>query len=178
MALIDLMPEKNTYISAYYPDDNFAASPDKALFAGRYQHDGDAYRTLLQFDLREISEKGLKTGNIDIIFLQLFLAQNRIPSGAIRVRLCRLLEPWEDRYVTWNTQPRGDYGQEIIIPAGYTGLVIMEVTSLVKEWLSGSVPNYGLGVNGDEQNNRLLAFHSTAHPDPGTWPRLIMQMDN
>ena len=49
-------PSKNTYISQYYPLQNFNRSV--SLFAGQFKQSGDAYRSLLKFDINNISTDG------------------------------------------------------------------------------------------------------------------------
>jgi hypothetical protein len=61
---------------------------------------------------------------------------------------CRVLEPWDERMVTWNNQPAYSYTDylEFTEEQQYKGNHHLDVTSMVRKWLSGEWENYGWAI--------------------------------
>ena len=153
-----LIPIQDAYISQFYPNQNFAFSP--FLYFGQYQQPGDSYRTLLQFPLRAIP----KHRQIELAQLQFTVYRNEFPTGTLtNSSLKRPLERWNAESVTWNNQPRSKLVNTFLSSwADTPGTVIYnDITFLVRSWLDGSKPNYGLLLEGDESTNALLGLFSS-----------------
>jgi|GEM_PF-2247475 hypothetical protein len=159
-----LIPIQDAYISQYYANQNFAFSP--FLYFGQYKQLGDSYRTLLQFPLRAIP----KHRRIELAQLQFTVYRNEFPTGTLTYSsLKRPLEPWDAGCVTWNDQPRSKLVYTFLSSwADTPGTVIYnDITFLVRSWLDGSKPNYGLLLEGDESANALLGLFSSDRHHPG-----------
>ncbi|MEN6351203.1 MAG: DNRLRE domain-containing protein [Syntrophomonas sp.] len=159
-----LIPIQDAYVSQYYANQNFAFSP--FLYFGQYKQTGDDYRTLLQFPLRAIP----KHRRIELAQLQFTVYRNEFPTGTLTYSsLKRPLEPWYAGTVTWNNQPKAKLVYTFLSSwADTPGTVIYnDITFLVRSWLDGSKPNYGLLLEGDESTNALLGLFSSDRQHPG-----------
>ncbi len=171
-------PSKNTYISQYYPLQNFNRSV--SLFAGQFKQSGDAYRSLLKFDINNISTDGnlIPTRSIiDEAYLQLAIKRNEVPEeSSILLNIFAVLQPWTSETVNWNQQPLIHAVSEsgATIESGYY-TVELNLTSLVRDWFTKNIYNHGILLIGDESRNSLTAFYSSFSRDSNLWPRLIIK---
>lgn len=177
MAITEITPYQNVYIAGSYPNSNFYNSPN--LFISRYTGTSDIYRTLMQFYVF-IDTPDLPARSINSSKLQLTVYRNEIPSGSINASIYRLLNDLNDYTVTWNTQPPASSVPDgtASISSGFTGVVNVDITNLVRGWFNGSIPNNGILLKGDESNNSLVGFRGTKYPDSSTWPKLIINHVN
>ncbi|HWP96707.1 MAG TPA: DNRLRE domain-containing protein [Syntrophomonadaceae bacterium] len=169
MAMKRIYPNKNIYVAKYYPRQNFAYTP--YLYLSQYRQPGDIYRTLMQFSLRCIPRHHC----IDTARLHLTMYRNEIPPGlVVRCGLKRVLEPWLEKCVTWNSQPPSKLATSFT--ACFTdrpGTVLSkDVTHLVRSWYKGRKRNHGIVLTGDEFQNSLIGLYSTNYPDWTVWPYL------
>ncbi|MFH1085307.1 MAG: C25 family cysteine peptidase, partial [Chloroflexota bacterium] len=131
-------------MTTFRPDENY--SGDNGLWAGHgyvhmYPDCCNTNRGLLEFDLR-----GLPLGiSVTGATLRATIATG---NGTARedYAIRRLEADWETRGVTWNNQPSsaGPYATTAI--SALSGTVSWDVTDLVREWLAGTYPNYGLHI--------------------------------
>jgi hypothetical protein len=171
---------KDTYIYQWRPDANYGAS--KTLVVAN--ESGAIRHTLLQFALDRIPSGASVTS------ATLELYSNTSSWGSTTLNIYRLTDSWEEgdkigksgSGTTWiEREPMtnwatagGDYDPQAIASAttpGGPGWVSWNITSLVKGWASGQLPNHGLLVaptvywEGAE-------FDSSDYADPSTHPRL------
>lgn len=79
----------------------------------------------------------------------------------------RVLVPWDELKVTWNTRPRIDDLNLTCTPSALTNqTVTCDVTELVKQWVNGgaNTPNHGLMLRagGAQPSNRVFASVQSA----------------
>ena len=176
MKSITLTASKDDYISEFNPTQNFFGENDDALFVSQYKIPGDAFRTLLQFELKN----PLLPSNAAIkrAYLLLSIYRNEIPSGVITGKIYRLLNSWDKHTVTWNNQPSCSVvpDQTFILPTQWTGLMIIDISTLTRSWIDGSIPNNGLVIIGDENNNRVVGFRNNRFSDVESRPKLVMDV--
>jgi hypothetical protein len=70
----------------------------------------------------------------------------------------RVLSAWSESSVTWNTRPTVAPAFDVYTPIEGFGYVTCDVTSLVKDWLSGAAANHGIALT--NSTPRLLGMHS------------------
>lgn len=172
MSTIIFKPRQCSSISEWNSDDILRQTDAGALYVSRYQNPGDAFRSLLQFDLGLLPiGKPYNTA-----YLQLFIYRNQIARGTIKASIYPLFEAWDENGLTWNHRPSAAETaiKEIIIPAGWTGFILFDISKLLQSWLDGSLENYGLMIAGDESRDRLVAFASSAYPQRDKHPQLIL----
>lgn len=137
-----------------YPSYNFGSASD--MWVG-YDHcsSGKISRSLLRFDLSAIP------AGTSISSARLYL--NLINSCDIGERthvatVYRVTSSWSASTVTWNNRPgyAEAYGSRSI-PSRTWGWYYFDVTNLVRGWVNGSFPNYGLMVRGPESSDNTSA---------------------
>ncbi|WP_026896099.1 DNRLRE domain-containing protein [Clostridiisalibacter paucivorans] len=172
MANITFTPNKDAYISSYYPNQNFGT--DDFLFISRFESDEDVYRSLLQFNLNNLSNFIPPASTIMSGELELNVFRNESPIEGTSVKVFRLLGDFQENNITWNNQPlfsETEDGSKTIFPETF-GSFTIDITNLAKGWYDGSIPNNGLILLGDETQNSLLAFRSKEYSDSSKWPKL------
>lgn len=172
LANITFTPNKDAYISKYYPNQNFGT--DDFLFISRFESDEDVYRSLLQFNLNSLSNFIPPSSTIMSGELELNVFRNESPIEGTSVKVFRLLGDFQENNITWNNQPlfsETEDGSKTIFPETL-GSFTIDITNLAKGWYDGSIPNNGLILLGDETQNSLLAFRSKEYNDSSKWPKL------
>ncbi len=149
---------KDTFLSSSRPNSNFGGSTNLRMGweSGIY----DAMRPMIQFDLNGIPSNA--TIRSATLYIYLFQA---IPSNdsnmGFRAQFVR--SSWSEGGVTWNN---ANYLGGTALPLedsnSAVGWKSTDVTSLVHTWQSGSQPNHGLIITGDEvpNDNRSRNFAS------------------
>lgn len=179
MTAITLRPSLSTYISSWYPEQNFSSS--NALFAGRFMQEGDIYRSLLQFNLDNIP----LVAAIHNAWLNVNMYNNQVGMGGAHIRVQRLFNRWSQGVVNWINQPStspGGFdrvwdGSVYIAPSASNGSISIELGDLVRGWVDGSVPNYGVQLAGNELENSLFRFWSPNYTFSYAGPRLTIDLD-
>lgn len=166
----ELTPVKNIYVSQYFPDKNYYLSKDKTLFVGQFKGQGDSYRTLMHFDLTKLVNR-----SFDRVYLFMNITRNEIPAGIVTFGIYRILKDWDEKTVTWNSLPPVLPVPELSFPVvnSWTGLITIDMTRLVLQWLESTFPNYGLALIGNESSDSLVAINNCQDKDVSNWPRLI-----
>ncbi|MGE5398050.1 MAG: DNRLRE domain-containing protein [Chitinophagales bacterium] len=173
MAFIVFTPVQDAMISEYYPNVNYTDFSE--LFIGRFSGPGDSYRSLIQFNLASLGCNFIPLGSsINSAVLQVFAWKNQILTTAT-ISVYGLLQSWDEKNVTWNTQP-GNYhvSCNTALAAGFTGFFQVDITDLGKGWYNGNIVNNGLLIVGDESTNDLVGVYSHKWPYTQVWPRLII----
>lgn len=179
MTVITLRPSQSTYISSWYPEQNFFSST--ALFAGRFMQEGDIYRSLLQFNLDNIP----RISTIDSAQLNLHMNDNHLGSGGAFIRVQCLFNSWSQETANWINQPgtnptginRVWDGSVYISHYVSNGFVSIDLSDLVRKWVNGSIPNYGLQLAGNELENSLFRFWSPNYNYSYAGPSLTVDLE-
>jgi len=171
---------KDTFLDDNVPDRNFGGASYIQV-----EQNGDM-RPLLQFDLSAIS------ANATIRSARLELRQTRLDTaGAVAVH--RMTGDWIEGTgnsggtadgATWEThdasspwqQPGGEFSSAIYALSNVvngTTWAAWDVTTLVQEWVSKTVPNYGIVLIGDSQIARA-EFASRETNNPPDAPKLTI----
>lgn len=167
--------DQEAHVSQYYSEQSFPHGAQGVLFMSRFQGEGDAYRIYMNFDLKgKLSWK--KGGPPRPAFLRLFVHRNEVASGAVNCSLYHVAEPWHPAALCWKYQPscKPTSRLDFLIPTGWQGYMLLDLSQQVQEWLEGDVHNYGFMMKGDEHKNGLVAFHGASYPFPGTVPTLLL----
>jgi len=158
-----LTTSADAYISNSSPNTNYGNS-NQVYVKGK---SGDMKRGLLRFSLPAIPGNAI----IDSAMLSLYMEAG--PSNEATT-VYRILKPWTEPGVNWNkydatnnwTTPGGD-GDNVAIANSYlTGAVPgwknWNVRSVVQGWVSGTYPNYGMGMarNPEGSGTQDIIFRS------------------
>ena len=171
---ITLLATQDTYI-------NYSSAPtwgDDTMVVGSSSVAGDM-RALVQFNLGDIPEQAI----VESATLQVWywLCGPWSACADMDASIHRLTQSWDEETATWrNVGESSDarrYDTQII--GGYSDnntWVEWDVTELVKEWHSGTFPNQGLAIHGQEGPPENYKVFSTK--EEGTWrqPRLVVEL--
>lgn len=141
----------DTMVLAGYPTTNYGSDED--MWAGYdtwLNPDGKNARSLVRFDLSAIPAGT----SISQATLWLYLRSSYDVTNTSRVMAAyRVASSWTEGDVTWNTRPSlgGKYG-EVSVPHADWRWYAIDVTDLVRSWLSGQYSNYGIWVLGNEDS--------------------------
>jgi hypothetical protein len=170
--VVELPAAADAYIASARPDENFGSA---ALYVGYHNAGEDrfgAQRSLLRFDL-----SGIPAG-VAVLEARLRLYMSfATPSDSDDMRIIarQLTSAWDERFVTWNTEPMwGDVRSETFVGSD-EGWYDWELTDLVSDWISDSALNHGMELIGDERvQQRERAFNSR-ETQSDLYPRLVVR---
>jgi len=187
--IIRLHPTADSHVFAYsYRNWNNANWGKWGIIGAGWQVPGGEKRAYLKFDLPAVPVKRA--------ILKLYL-YNIGGSNTATLGVYRVLEPWNegtDTYhpgkvertakegeITWNNQPAFDPHPVVTFkpPAEVNRWVFVDITPLVRMWLSGK-PNYGLMIKMVETPHAGLSesiynFWSREYKDKTKWPLLEIE---
>ncbi|MFN2292276.1 MAG: DNRLRE domain-containing protein, partial [Anaerolineae bacterium] len=170
--IVEIPVGQDTYIASNKPSQNFGqASELRVGWDGTSSQDG-ALRAFLYFDVaRYIPSQAV----INSAVLKGYQFRHEDDSNML-FRGRHLLDSWDENLVTWNShQPNwGSVTGETWIPP-VIGWIEHDLTPLVKEWLFGTHPNYGLFVQGDETPSAARQrFFYSINAQNSLYPRLVV----
>jgi hypothetical protein len=156
--VIQISVSKDAYISSAHPSSNYGALTTTKI---GYEAGGDgAMRIVLQFDLSSIPP------NVTINSAQFkyYLVESRPASDTPMGFLAQFMKAsWSEYGVTWNNASYlGGTPLPIGEVPGTPGWYASDGTAAVQAWYSGTQPNYGVLITGDEgpERNRSRIFYS------------------
>lgn len=172
----------DTYMDYYEPNSSFCNNPTISVRAG------DKACMLLRFDLSVLPEKvkGLEQGAlVQQATLSLFVVQGRADTT---FGIYRLRRAWDACAVTWNLpwQKPGANGlddRDVEPVREWTtvksqGMLDLDVTALVQEWLQNPASNQGILLKSFEMRwpSNLILF-SSDHPAISSRPKLTIKYE-
>lgn len=97
-------------------------------------------------------------------------------SGSNACLLQRVVQPWDEATVTWNTQPAATADNQVVIPATTSptqDVIGIDVATLVQDMLNNPGQSHGFLLRlQNESSYRRMVFASSDNPDPALHPRL------
>ncbi len=178
MPVTSFVPVQDVYVSSNYPDRNFINRPEgDVLFAGSLADEGDIYRSFLLFDISKPYHGIPPNSTIQSATLQLTVYRNDNPNKA-RLCLFEVLSPWDQKTVTFNTQPQVLFTGLTTVSGPPPSVLELGVGAIIRKWYDGTSPNHGFALQGMENSKRsILGLRSTRFPDSRFWPSLKVEWD-
>jgi len=175
-AFIEAWPYENYSNTNWSSYKGFAAA---AWTAGGIQ---TTARSLLKFDLKSIpAQKRIRRATLSLYSVSLpYIGEGHSSlSGPNDFIINRVISEWDEKKVTWNTQPRVTREGEIILPPSgspdqdYTNI---DVTELVQFMINNPSKNYGIMIRLlNESYYRSVVFGSSDYPNPEKRPKLVIE---
>ncbi len=188
IASVTLEPVKDNDLSEHYPTTSYGTLT--FLTIGAYVPAGTTYRyrPILQFDLSSIPSGSTITS-----------AKLRLtkccevggPGGNFYVYVYRLTNNWDETHSSWRyketgvlwAHPGGDYSGyygSFYVTSGvaYGTHFEVDVTNLVKKWVDGTYPNYGILLRSSVESSATtnwIKFASKEYSDSDWRPKLIIE---
>lgn len=174
-----LPAEADTHLRDLFPGVNYGNSQD--LWLGKATNQGlGVARTLIRFDTQGIL---LPPKRLRRATLSLYQHATEAGPGGINADVHMALATWQEPGVSWSNQPAMGsrcWSTAIVGDPAAIGWVEWDLTELVRNHLSGLVPNMGWFLRArDEQAgpSRQGYFHSREYvTDPSLRPRLTIEI--
>jgi hypothetical protein len=172
-----LYPVADNYPDSKYPDSAYGKVA--ALYVGNsYDHAQNLWgseRIYIRFDLSHLPKHQV------ILEARLRLWQFFAPQSDQVYEVHRVLKDWEEETQNWKNQPPCDpvKTSETTAPARTEVPVEWDITSDVKAWYSGGIPNYGTMIKVANETRVAEAssgFWSREYPVEEWKPRLIVTL--
>lgn len=132
-----------------YPTLNFGDTTDMwAGYDDSLNPDGRIARSLIKFDLASLPANQ----TITTATLRIYLVTSwDFPNTYRTITTYRVTSNWAENSITWNNAPGygTPYGSKSIAHSAW-GWYEFDVTNLVKSWVNGTYPNYGIMLRGPE----------------------------
>jgi RHS repeat-associated protein len=159
---------EDSFISSTYPTSNY--SQDPSLITGNQIYYGTT-RSLLKFNLKNLlSGANITSANFKV---NSHSNTNGFDHSA-SVGLYPINKAWDSETVTWNNQPTVE-SQISSLNVTTDNEYTFYLTNLVKDWYSGTKPNYGFMLkNTTETVNRKMFRSSNYATDPLKKPKLTV----
>lgn len=112
---------------------------------------GDEYHSYLKFDLST-----LPTNPDDVTEVLLFMYVGGPSTNDPVAQVMRVTEDWDDSTLSASLVPNDDntnWGSLPTLAGGSPRWVSVDITNLVKAWVDGTYPNYGLKIHSTVTNN-------------------------
>jgi len=157
---------KDASVNTVAPSDNYGNY--NYLSIGNYA--GQISRSFLQFDLSSLP--------VDVVIVDAYLKLFPTNPGDCSISLYQVTEGWEENTITWNNQPEFLTTPEdtLTIPVIVFTWISWDITSLLQEWVDGSIDNYGIILKKDIElpmtNDLIQCYSSDSMFDPTLRPKL------
>lgn len=161
---VTLQAVADAHIDDGAPNNNFGSATN--LWVALYGEFNSLQQTLARFDLSSIPAGA----TIDSATFQAYLNQATGLSN-VTVSFSRAGASWTESAVTWNNRP-AFYSVSSASVGNTTGWVSWDATTLVRNWKSGAVANYGIGLSGPASGS--LYARRFGSREGGAAPRLVV----
>ena len=163
----------DTCIMEGYPTTNFGDTID--MWAGYDDYlspDGKIVRSLIKFDVSSIPSASYITN----VTLKVYMCESwDYPGRSRTITAYRIGSSWSEMSVTWNSRPSyaESYGS-VAIKHGSFGWYSLDVTNLVKAWVSGTYANYGVMLRGPEHSGSDSSWRAFYTRESSYVPELVI----
>ncbi len=163
---------QDTYVSSAYPSTSYGSSTE--LKVGYYNSSTGHNRSFVKFDLSSLAGAYIKQATFSAyMFHQYYISDPTV------TYLAKLTSSWSES-TTWNSRPSYSYLASQSV-SGRGVWVNWELTGLVRNWISGSEPNYGVMMyqkeDGSENTTHWKKFYSSEYSDTSYRPKLVVYYD-
>jgi len=174
-AVVGIHPGYGTENNNFATADHFSCTSQPGNLGGE-----NNARSLLAFDLSTIATGSL----VDSARLDLYgrgpngtgASTSLGNNGANTAILERIVGPWSDNTVTWDTRPSTTSLNAVLLPQSITSIqdyLGVDVTALVQDMLDNPANSHGFFIRLlDEDPTRGMYFCSSEFPDPAKHPVL------
>lgn len=172
----------DAYMGYLNPNNNMGSQPDLMALAWTCSGDPCGGRGLFGFKLYWIPD----TATIASAKLNLYQNYSSSNAGGSHQTisgdndgfLSKVLDPWNENTVTWNTAPAFTIDNQKYLPpstSAHQDYMDINITDFVQYWHANPNVNYGMNLRlYTEQFYRSLIFASSDHSNSSLWPELTV----
>ena len=156
-----------------YPTANFGDTID--MWAGYDDYlnpDGKIARSLIKFDISSVPSGS----SITNVALRVFMCESwDYPGRSRTITAYRIGSNWSESTVTWNSRPScAEVYGSVAITHGSFDWYSFNVTNLVKAWVNGTYPNYGVMLRGPEHSGSDSSWRAFRTRETSYDPELVI----
>ena len=159
----------DTCVDQEYPTSNYYLSEN--LWNGGALGT-NAMRTYMKYTL----PTGISASQVTSAYVYLLKKEHQAPT----IRAYRVTSDWSSSAITWNSKPAYTTTYASGVATNTTGNWYgLNVTTLVKYWLNGTYPNYGMVLKEPSESNsaQKTKFYSSDAPSPNK-PELVINYNS
>ncbi|HRG29511.1 MAG TPA: DNRLRE domain-containing protein, partial [Chitinophagales bacterium] len=169
---------KDTKIWSVENNVNFGDYTEVRIMAWTWDGESGIERSLMEFDLSQIPQ------NAEICYAYLSLFANSTTSSQYNSSLSgpntslirRVISPWEEDLVTWDSAPSTTTVNQVTIPESeeeHEDVLDIDVTELVKDIVADPANSFGFEFRLEvEEQYRRRVFAMSDFEDPSHYPKL------
>ena len=169
---LEIPASADTYIASNKPNNNYGNTTWLRLGYNATGENLGALRALMRFDIGRIPSRAT------IHWARFRIYQHSVtvrPGDPDSVTTRHLNSGWDERAVTWNShQPNWGGVLQKGNPTLAIGWIEADATELVKEWVSGQHPNYGLTFLANEEAVERQRMFYSREQGGGYHPRMVV----
>ena len=160
---------------------NFGDFDDFIAFAWTFQGNPGTGRSLMEFDLSTLPADILITNATLSLYANPTsnMGTHSTLSGPNSCWIRRIVNPWEESTVTWNTQPSATTENQVVLPSSVNPLqdyLDVNVTTLVNDMINDPENSFGFLLQlQTEEYYRRMTFASSDHDDVSKRPMITIE---
>lgn len=176
MPFMQINPTDDAYISQLNPNRNFASS--SSLFTGMFIQPTDNFRSLLKFDVSGIlpPDNGIINATLNLLVYRKDSPDLLLSPQAVSVYTND--SDFSESTVTWNNAPAISptiYSIDVT-DANVGNFISINITELVKDWVTNVIPNNGITLVGIENiTSTIIGYLSNNWINPSQRPFLNIE---
>jgi hypothetical protein len=171
---------EDAVIASIIPDENRGSAPHNNGYAWTQSGIVNIARSLISFDLSSIPATAVLSEAKLVLYYNPFISTLPAHSGTSGFYVNRIIEPWEELSVTWNTQPLITTDNEVYIPfPSYDEQnFVIDVTAMVTDMLANPTSSDGFMIRLEqEEPYNVILLCSRENEDMSRHPKLLLSYD-
>ncbi|MBK9108857.1 MAG: DNRLRE domain-containing protein [Saprospiraceae bacterium] len=176
-----LQPDPNAGHDAFLfelePNTNFGDYTDFIAFYWTFFGVEGKGSSLLKFDLSTLPQQ-IKITNATLSLSHNEYSTNQGQAGNNACYLEKIVEPWNEHTVTWNSNPNSSFMHRKYLPASHSenqNYSDIDITNFVQEWYHSPLTNHGFKIELVESSlYSSMKFCSSDHHIAAKRPKLII----
>jgi len=174
-APVSLFPTQDSEIWQFSPDANFGSMNELWIASQIEGGQPSNWRSILMFDVSGIHD-AITSGQLVVHVASV----KSNPHGRVYNAIA-LSKPWNENSVTWNMIDQyftaGSSSHTTIDSVSIGSSISFDITDIVQRWISGILPNLGIGLWDDQENSLTavgLRLYSREDPSQKLRPTLVI----
>lgn len=176
-----LQPDANEGQDAFLfelePNTNFGDHPDFISFYWTFFGVEGKGNSLLKFDLSKLPPN-IKITHASLSLFHNELSTNQGQAGDNACYLEKIVEPWDENRVTWNSIPSSNSSHRKYLPTSISpnqNYSNIDITDFVEEWYLFPFNNHGIKIElAEAKLYSSMKFCSSDHPIADNRPKLLI----
>jgi MoxR-like ATPase len=167
---------KDSVFSLLVPNNNYGSIEDIHLYAWTQSGKLNVNRVAIEFDLSSIPTDAKIHQALLSLYFNSTSRYNNSHQGDNAFYIQRIISPWQENTITWNTQPQATTINQVSVPTttcGNQNLTKINVTNLVQDLIKDRQNSFGFLLKlQNETPYKILLLASNQHQNIDLRPQL------